>query len=126
MLLVLRRPGPPYETSPSHLAYLLGLTRGALSARLGPIEEAGLITRPHGTADRRRVRVRLTEAGHAAFAEHAASEDAGGTALLAALSAEEQRTLADLLQKLVVAAETARHATVPAPPGPKRSRSAEN
>jgi hypothetical protein len=34
VLLMLRRLGPPYETSPSRLAELLGLTRGALSARL--------------------------------------------------------------------------------------------
>jgi len=65
VLLMLRRLGPPYETSPSHLAELLGLTRGALSARLAPIEEAGLITRTHETGDRRRVKVRLSDAGYA-------------------------------------------------------------
>jgi hypothetical protein len=40
VLLTLRRLGPPYEASPSRLADLLGLTRGALSARLGPVEDA--------------------------------------------------------------------------------------
>jgi DNA-binding MarR family transcriptional regulator len=105
VLLMLRRQGPPYETSPSHLADLLGLTRGALSARLGPVEEAGLIVRTHESGDRRRVRVRLTEAGYAAFERHAATEEAGETALLSALSAAERRTLADLLRKLVLAAE---------------------
>lgn len=43
-LLMLRRLGPPYEKSPSQLADMAGLTRGALSARLGPLEDAGLIT----------------------------------------------------------------------------------
>jgi DNA-binding MarR family transcriptional regulator len=105
VLLMLRRQGPPYETSPSHLADLLGLTRGALSARLGPVEEAGLIVRTHESDDRRRVRVRLTDAGRAAFERHAAKEEAGETALLSALSAAERRTLADLLRKLVLAAE---------------------
>src|SRR5580693_6917257 len=33
VLLTLRRQGPPYSASPSHLADALGLTRGALSAR---------------------------------------------------------------------------------------------
>jgi DNA-binding MarR family transcriptional regulator len=60
VLHTLRRFGPPYEASPSGLADLLGLTRGALSARLGPVEDAGLITRTHDVADRRRVLVRLT------------------------------------------------------------------
>jgi DNA-binding MarR family transcriptional regulator len=124
VLLMLRRSGPPYESSPSALADRLGLTRGALSARLGPVEEAGLITRVHETGDRRRVRVRLTDAGHAAFAAHAAAEDEGEGALLAALTEEERRTLADLLRKLVLAAEGGADAPAPAPPGPGRSRSA--
>ncbi|OXY90912.1 MarR family winged helix-turn-helix transcriptional regulator [Streptomyces diastatochromogenes] len=124
LLLMLRRSGPPYESSPSQLADRLGLTRGALSARLGPVEEAGLITRTHETGDRRRVRVRLTEAGHAAFEAHAAAEDAGEGALLAALTGEERRTLADLLRKLVLATEGGADAPGPASPGPRRSRSA--
>ncbi|MEU3342057.1 MarR family transcriptional regulator [Streptomyces sp. NPDC006668] len=118
VLLTLRRLGPPYTASPSQLADRLGLTRGALSARLGPLEEAGLICRTHEEGDRRRVRVRLTEAGDAAFEQHAASEEAGEVALLSVLTAEEQRTLADLLRRLVVAAESG-----PEPPEPKRSRS---
>ncbi|MFJ2398520.1 MarR family winged helix-turn-helix transcriptional regulator [Streptomyces sp. NPDC087843] len=113
VLLMLRRAGPPYAASPSHLADLLGLTRGALSARLAPLEEAGLITRTHEAADRRRVEVRLTDAGYAAFEQHAVSEDEGENALLAVLSAAEKRTLADLLRKLVVAAESGATATAP-------------
>ncbi|MET8445939.1 MarR family transcriptional regulator [Streptomyces sp. NPDC005209] len=124
VLMTLRRTGPPYESSPSQLADLLGLTRGALSARLGPIEEAGLITRTHETGDRRRVRVRLTAAGHAAFEAHAAKEEEAEVALLAALTEGERRTLADLLRTLVVAAEADPDAPAPARPGPRRSRSA--
>jgi len=116
VLLTLRRLGPPYTTSPSQLADLLQLTRGALSARLGPLEEAGLISRTHVQADRRRVLVRLTDAGHAAFEQQAESEEADETALLSALTEAERRTLADLLRKLVVAAESG-------PGGPRRSRS---
>ncbi|MGX1913299.1 MarR family winged helix-turn-helix transcriptional regulator [Streptomyces phaeochromogenes] len=118
VLLTLRRLGPPYETSPSRLADLLGLTRGALSARLGPLENAGLITRTHDAADRRRVHVRLTPAGYDAFEQHAASEEHGENALLSVLSEGEKRTLADLLRKLVEAAEAA-----PDGSEPKRSRS---
>ncbi|MCX5007951.1 MarR family transcriptional regulator [Streptomyces sp. NBC_00638] len=123
ILLMLRRLGPPYEASPSQLADMLGLTRGALSARLGPIEDAGLITRSAGTADRRRVRVRLTAAGYEAFERHAASEDEGENALLAVLSPAERQTLAGLLRKLVVAAETGSDGISPSPYRPRRSRS---
>jgi DNA-binding MarR family transcriptional regulator len=105
VLLQLRRQGPPYEASPSELADRLGLTRGALSARLAPIEEAGYITRTHDTEDRRRVRVRLTEAGSAAFELQASHEERGEAALLAPLSADERQALADLLRRLGVALE---------------------
>ncbi len=77
VLLMLRRLGPPYAASPSQLADMLGLTRGALSARLGPLEEEGLIARTHHAADRRRVEVRITDAGYAAFEQHAVSEEPG-------------------------------------------------
>lgn len=117
VLLTLRRIGPPYTGSPSLLADHLGLTRGALSARLAPLEDAGLIVRTHEDDDRRRVRVRLTEAGHAAFEQQVASEEAGELALLSALTPAERGTLADLLRKLVVAAESA-------PDDPRRPRSA--
>src|SRR5580658_9153105 len=109
VLLTLRRQGPPYSASPSYLAGALGLTRGALSARLAAIEEAGLIARTGDETDRRRVHVQLTAAGHAAFELHAGGELRGTGTLLAALTTDEQQVLADLLRKLVLAAE-------PAPP----------
>lgn len=105
VLMMLRRQGPPYSASPSYIADALGLTRGALSARLGPIEEAGLITRTTDHADRRRVHVRLTTAGHAAFEQHADAEGRREGSLLAPLTPEEKRLLAGLLRKLVRALE---------------------
>ncbi|MFI5889640.1 MarR family winged helix-turn-helix transcriptional regulator [Actinoplanes sp. NPDC051513] len=101
ILLTLRRLGPPYATSPSRLADEMGLTRGALSNRLAPLEEAGLIERTHDTGDRRRVEVRLTDAGHAAFEEHAKAENRDETDLLAPLTPEERQTLDHLLRKLL-------------------------
>ena len=65
ILLALRRLGAPYTASPSDLADHLGLSRGALSARLGPLEDDGLVTRTVDKDDRRRVHVRLTAAGPA-------------------------------------------------------------
>jgi DNA-binding MarR family transcriptional regulator len=105
ILMKLRRLGPPYAASPSDLADMLGLTRGALSVRLAPMQDAGLITRAIDTADRRRVHVRLTDAGSLAFEQQAGREDHGEAALLEALTAEERLVLADLLRRLVLAAE---------------------
>ena len=113
ILLMLRRLGPPYTASPSQLADMLGLTRGALSARLGPLEEAGLITRENDAADRRRVHVRLTPAGYQAFEQHAAAEERGENALLSVLTPDEKQALADLLRKLVAGVESAHDPTAP-------------
>jgi len=105
ILLMLRRIGKPYTASPSELANMLGLSRGALSARLGPLERDGLVVRTVDGADRRRIHVTLTDAGHAAFEKHAASEEQTEVDLLAPLTERERRTLADLLRKLVAAIE---------------------
>lgn len=113
VLLNLRRLGPPYTASPSELADLLGLTRGALSARLGPMEDAGLVTRTTDAGDRRRVHVRLTPAGSTALVRHLDAEDVGEGALLATLTARERETLAELLRKLVVAVEDAQRGGTP-------------
>ncbi|GAA2616318.1 hypothetical protein GCM10010399_54040 [Dactylosporangium fulvum] len=94
------------NSRPSPLADLLGRTRGALSARPAPIEQAGRVARRQLGPDRRRVEVRLTAEGSAAFERHASVKGRGATALLSVLTAEERQTLADLLRKLVVAAES--------------------
>ncbi len=105
ILLALRRLGTPYTASPSDLADHLGLSRGALSARLGPLEDEGLVTRSVDKHDRRRVHVRLTAAGRRAFDRHARLEGREEAALLGALSPADQRRLADLLRELVLVAE---------------------
>jgi DNA-binding MarR family transcriptional regulator len=105
VLLMLRRLGPPYAASPSQLADMLGLTRGALSARLAPLEQAGLIPRADDAEDRRRVHVRLTAAGREAFERRANSEEEGEAALLSTLTTREKQTLANLLRKLVANVE---------------------
>ncbi|GIF19026.1 DNA-binding MarR family transcriptional regulator [Actinoplanes tereljensis] len=106
ILLTLRRLGPPYTAGPSRLADLLGLTRGALSNRLVSLDEAGLITRTHPGGDRRRVEVRLTDAGYATFERHASTEGRSENRLLEPLTVEERQTLADLLRKLLIHAES--------------------
>jgi Winged helix DNA-binding domain len=74
---------PSTATSSSGPGSSAGWTRSR-TARLQPLEEAGLITRTAGAADRRRVHVALTPAGYAAF---------------------ERQALAGLLRTLVVTIE---------------------
>lgn len=104
-LLMLRKLGPPYTASPSDLASTLGLTRGALSIRLATLEDLGLVTRRHDSGDRRRVHVALTRAGQDALATAIDAEGETETQMLSVLTAEERRTLADLLRKVVVGIE---------------------
>jgi DNA-binding MarR family transcriptional regulator len=105
VLLALRRLGPPYSAQPSELAEQLGLSRGALSARLSPLEEDGLITRTTDPDDRRKVHVTLTRAGSKAFDRHGQHEGRDEAAVLDHLSVADQRRLAGLLRTLVLAIE---------------------
>jgi DNA-binding MarR family transcriptional regulator len=105
ILLALRRLGRPYTANPSELAQALGLSRGALSARLAPLEEAGFIVRTVDHDDRRRVDVRLTPKGRGAFDRHARHESEDEARLLSTLTRADQRRLAELLRTLVVAIE---------------------
>jgi len=105
LLLALRRLGPPYTAQPSELAGQLGLSRGALSARLSPLEADGLITRTTDPHDRRRVHVALTAAGREAFDRHGQHEGRVEAALLDVLTKADQRRLADLLRVLVLVVE---------------------
>lgn len=106
-LLMLRKLGPPYATSPSQLATMLSLTRGALSLRLATLEEMGLISRRHDGDDRRRVQVSLTDAGRKALDSTMDAEGHVEERMLAVLTDSEKVTLADLLRKVVVGIESA-------------------
>ncbi|CAH8237573.1 MarR family transcriptional regulator [Vibrio aestuarianus] len=63
VLATLRRAGKPFELTPSELIASMMLTSGAMTNRLDKLENKGLITRCHSTADRRSVSVALTASG---------------------------------------------------------------
>lgn len=105
ILMTLRRRGRPYTASPSELADQLGLTRGALSARLGILERAGWIVREHEGDDRRRVRVMLTGAGLTTLDSAMRQEGQGEGRLLTPLSVQERQTLAELLGRVLFGAD---------------------
>lgn len=100
----LRALGEPYAATPTELATLASLSPAAMTKRLDGLENAGHITRGHEPGDRRRVTVRLTDQGRAAFEATIADQDVHEKQLLADLTYEQREQLAGLLRILVVGA----------------------
>jgi DNA-binding MarR family transcriptional regulator len=66
VLSALRRAGPPYELSPGRLLRETLVTSGTMTNRIDKMAARGLVARLPEPADRRGVRVRLTDSGRAA------------------------------------------------------------
>jgi DNA-binding MarR family transcriptional regulator len=66
VLSALRRAGPPYELSPGRLLRETLVTSGTMTNRIDKMASRGLVARLPEPADRRGVRVRLTDSGRAA------------------------------------------------------------
>lgn len=78
----------------------LGIQAGSLSELAARLEERGFITREKDEQDRRRIVLRLTDAGRE---KAGMSEHVGDAELFCALSAEEQVQLRVMLEKIVEA-----------------------
>jgi DNA-binding MarR family transcriptional regulator len=102
VLATLRRNGPPYQLRPTDFAGQLMLTSSGTTKRLDRLEQAGLIARTPDPEDRRGTLITLTEAGHDLIDAVTEAHLYNERNLLAALSADEQRRLADLLRKLLL------------------------
>ena len=89
------------EVDQTTLTRCLCLDKTTIGLVVRILEKKGWIRRAASTVDRRQTRVSLTEEGHAAFRELLASGEAVQRSLLANLSLDEQRTLTELLTKLV-------------------------
>jgi len=102
VLAALRRAGEPYELSPGRLLQQTMVTSGTMTNRIDRLEARSLVERSRDPIDRRTVWVRLTPLGaelvDAALADLLHKEHA----FLAGLSDDEQRSLADLLRRLVL------------------------
>ena len=105
VLATLMRSGPPHRLSPSQLVRALMRSSGAMTHIVDRLEAAGLIERTLDAEDRRSILVGLTKKGHELFDRVAVAHLENETALLQALTAEEQETLAALLRKLLLAFE---------------------
>ncbi len=82
------------------LAERLGVRPATASDTITRLEEAGLVKRSFGRADRRFVHVALTELGIAKRKEYAREGEERRKSLFTALTEEEKSTLLALLEKL--------------------------
>lgn len=105
VLSLLRYSGPPYRSSPGHLAERAELSSGAMTNRLDRLEAAGFVRRLPDPTDRRAVQVELTEAGHAAYEQSTSAQAAKETLVASALTNREKEQLNVLLRRLMIAFE---------------------
>ncbi|MET9403779.1 MarR family transcriptional regulator [Kitasatospora sp. NPDC002965] len=102
------------HAAPSELRNDLNLAPASVTGRLEALERRGFVVRTPSTGDRRRVDVRLTETGRAAWREALDVVGREERRLLGVLTPDERRRLSDLLRRVLLAAEA------PAPDRPGR------
>ncbi len=88
-------------TSPSEVAELIGLTRGAVSKLINRLIQKGFITRKEAIGDRRFQDVRLTESAIRLVPKLAKIADENDETFFHVLSKPEQERLLKFLKKLV-------------------------
>jgi DNA-binding MarR family transcriptional regulator len=122
VLASLRRAGPPYRLSPTQLYVVLMRSSGAITHRLAALERARLVARVPDPDDGRGMLVQLTRKGVGLVDRVAPVHLANEHELLAPLSAEDRRLLADLLRTLLRAYEHQQPAPPPSGRGGRRRR----
>jgi|SRR5215212_5803956 DNA-binding MarR family transcriptional regulator len=86
---------------PRRLAEAANASRASVSSALNTLERNGFVHRHHASADRRLVTVELTDKGRERLADAYAAANRSERDLVAPLSAEERRTLTELLDRLL-------------------------
>ena len=102
VLATLRRSGEPFELSPGDLVAQSMVTTGAITNRLDRLEERGLVRRLHSTEDRRKVIVRLTDAGRTLVDDVAPRHYELERTILLPLDGARREELTDMLRTLLV------------------------
>lgn len=100
VLAAIRRSGVPFILSPKEIGATLMLSSGGLTGRLDKLEAAGFIERLPDPADRRGLKVQMTDRGREAIEAAARAGVAFHGEKLAVLDAAERKQLDDLLRKL--------------------------
>lgn len=95
-------------TSPSKVAELTGLTRGAVSKLIERLLQKALVTRHEAEGDRRFQDIRLTSQALVLVPKLAALADQNDAEFFSALSSAERKHLSELLRKLADAHQLAR------------------
>lgn len=103
VLAALRRSGRPYKLTPTELSRLVTLSSGAMTNRIDRLEELGLVQRESDPDDRRGVLISLTLAGRKTIDAAVEARFADARRNVAALSAREQKLVAGVLRKLLLA-----------------------
>ena len=93
------------RATPGELAAELLLSPAGITGRLDALEQAGLVRRIRGTADRRRVDVELTDAGHAKWLAGMRFQDEVERQIVGALDERERARVNALLKKMLLRAE---------------------
>ncbi|UGT61533.1 MarR family winged helix-turn-helix transcriptional regulator [Nocardia asteroides] len=101
VLAALRRSGEPFALNPSALADTLMLSRAGMTGRLDRLEQAGLVRRGADAADRRAIKVALTEQGRALVDRAVRAHTENETRLLAVLPAADRRELDRIARALL-------------------------
>jgi DNA-binding MarR family transcriptional regulator len=105
VLATLRRAGPPNELTPTELYRGLLLSSSAMTNRLDRLEERGLVERIPDAADRRKIRVALTDAGRALVDDAMDVHTAHMAEELGMLSETERGAFETLLRRVLVELE---------------------
>ncbi len=101
--VVLREMYASGKTSPSAIADLTGLTRGAISKLLDRLLAKKLVARKISGDDRRYQEIQLTSAGNTLVPRLAALADENDEAYFSVLSKSERKILTEILQKTAAA-----------------------
>lgn len=88
--------------TPSRLADAAGLAASSMTSRLDRMCRRGLVERTPDPSNRTRVLVTLTDPGWQLFAEAVRDADVVESDILAGLSLDERRELADLLEVVLI------------------------
>lgn len=105
VLATLRRSGADRPLSPSALSAMLMLTSGGMTQRIDRLERAGLVRRSPDPADRRALRVSLTERG-AQVVDRAVEDGlAAEQRLLAGIPPGRRREVDAMLRELLAAVD---------------------
>lgn len=96
-------------TSPSKVAELTGLSRGAISKLIDRLLRKGLVTREEATGDRRYQNITMTTKSISLIPELVALADENDETFFSVLTESERQTLLTVLKKLAKHHQMLRH-----------------